>query len=274
MDLLLREHYVGPMIVVSPSVSTGYLNDDECLDAPGHFALEHYLAVDVVGAIDHTFRTYRDRAHRAIGGMSSGGYCALNIGLHHLHRFSVILASEPYGDPGLHPLHRLLHGDWPLWRANSPSFYLPLWHFYLPVASFLDSGGFDPHTTTNALRLARQLALRGQEATYRPAPHQHHNWREARAALPYALIFAWQHFGHMADGGSDAADLAQFIRVLDYAQTLPPPRDPKQRAQPTTTASATGTPTSATPAPSGSRTASPTPSQPTGSSTSGTPFVP
>jgi len=223
MDLLIREGYVGPMIVVSPSASTGYLDDDECLNAPGHFALEDYLAVKVVARIDHQFRTDRDRAHRAIGGMSSGGFCALNIGLHHLHRFSVILASEPYGDPGLNPLHRALDGNWALWRANSPSFYIPLWHFEPRVATFLDSGGFDMHTTTNALRLARQFAARGQEASYRPAPRVHHNWREARMALPYSLIFAWQHFGHMPDGGSDAADAAQFQAVLAYARTLPPP---------------------------------------------------
>lgn len=276
MDLLLREHYVGPMIVVSPSVSTGYLNDDECLDAPGQFNLERYLTVDVVAAIDRSFRTYTDRAHRAIGGMSSGGYCALNLGLHHLHRFSVILASEPYGDPGLHPLHRLLNGDWALWRANSPSFYIPLWHFYLPVASFLDSGGFDRHTTGNALRLARQLAFRGQEAMYRPAPHQHHNWREARAALPYALIFAWQHFGHMVDGGSDAADFAQFVRVLDYARTLPPPRVSIQRTQPPTAQPTSDTaPPSPTPDRSSTAPSSPAPTTPPATSASPTgSFVP
>jgi enterochelin esterase-like enzyme len=223
MDLLLRDHYLGPMIVVSPTASTGYLNDDECLNAPGHFALENYLAFTVVDAIDHAFRTYPDRTHRAIGGMSSGGFCALNIGLHHPHRFSVILASEPYGDPGLHPLDRVLGGSWARWRANSPSFYIPLLPFRLPVASFLDSGGFDPTTETNALRIARELAQRGQSASYRPAPHQRHNWREARAALPYALLFAWQHFGLMPDGGSDRADAAQFDRILRYAETLPAP---------------------------------------------------
>ena len=223
MDVLIRENYVGPMIVVSPTASTGYLNDDECLNAPGHFALENYLTFRVVEAIDHTFRTYPDRSHRAIGGMSSGGFCALNIGLHHLHRFSVILASEPYGDPGLHPVKRVLGGSWALWRANSPSFYIPRWHFYEPVASFLDSGGSDHVTATQALRLAQELAQRGQASSYRPALHMHHTWREARAALPYALIFAWQHLGVMPDGGSDRADAAQFARLLRYASTLPPP---------------------------------------------------
>lgn len=226
MDLLIRDHYVGPMIVVSPTASTGYLHDDECLNAPGHFALEDYLAFTVVGAIDHTFRTYADRSHRAIGGMSSGGFCALNIGLHHLHRFSVVLASEPYGDPGRHPLARLLGRDWALWRANSPFFYIPLMRFGLPIASFLDSGGFDPATETQALRIARELAAAGQQASYRPAPQMHHTWREARSALPYSLIFAWQHFGVMPNGGSDRLDAQQYNRILGYARTVPPPATP------------------------------------------------
>jgi enterochelin esterase-like enzyme len=224
MDLLQRDHYIGPMIVVSPTASTGYLDDSECLNAPGRFAIESYLAFDVVDTVDRTFRTVADRAHRAIGGMSSGGYCALNVGLHHLHRFSVILASEPYGSAGRRALHQALGDNWPLYRANAPAFFIPLWHFTLPVASFLDSGGKDRLTTTDALRLAELLAQRGQPASYRPAPHQHHNWREARAALPYALVFAWQHFGTLRNGGSDAADAAEFARILHYAQTLPPPR--------------------------------------------------
>jgi enterochelin esterase-like enzyme len=224
MDLLIREHYIGPMIVVAPTASTGYVNDDECLNAPGHFALERYLAFTVVDAIDHTFRVYADRSHRALGGMSSGGYCSLNVGLHHLHRFSVILASEPYGDPGLHPLKRVLGDSWALWRANSPSFYIQLWRFTEPVATFLDSGGADRTTETEALRIAQELASRGEAASYRPAPHMRHTWREARTALPYALIFAWQHFGVMPDGGSDRADAAQFELVLRYAETLPAPR--------------------------------------------------
>lgn len=260
MDLLIRDHYVGPMIVVSPTGSTGYLHDDECLNAPGHFALEHYLAFTVVNAIDRTFRTYTDRSHRAIGGMSSGGFCALNVGLHHLHRFSVILASEPYGDPGLHPLTRVLGHDWALWRANSPSFYIPLLRFVPRVASFLDSGGFDTTAETQALRIARELAARGQETSYRPAPKMHHTWREARSALPYSLLFAWQHFGVMPNGGSDRLDAQQFDQILRYAQTLPPPA-----AKPRGGTSPSPSPSPSSPSPSPIRRSHPTPTpSPTG----------
>lgn len=224
MDLLLAGRYLGPMIVVSPTSSTGYLTDDECLDAPGHAQLEHYLSVDVVGAVDSAFRTIPDRDHRAIGGMSSGAFCGLNVGLHHLHQFSVILASGPYGDPGGRPLAGLLRGDRALWRANSPAFYLPRWHFPPRVAVFLDAGSQDMHAMRAGLRLAHELAAAGQSVVFRPAPGQRHTWKEARAELPYALVFAWRHFGTMGQGGSDARDAAQFRSFLTAARAAPAPR--------------------------------------------------
>lgn len=233
MDLLLAGRYLGPMIVVSPTSSAGYWSDDECLDAPGRAPqLEHYLSVDVVGAIDRSFRTLPDRDHRAIGGMSSGAFCSLNVGLHHLHRFSVILASAPYGDPGPGPLTGALHGDRSLWRANSPAFYLPLWHFAARVAVFLDAGSRDRHATGTSLRLARQLADAGQSVVFRTVPGERHTWKEARAELPYALVFAWRHFGAMGLGGSDARDAAQFRSVLGAARALVVPA--RQPARPTT----------------------------------------
>lgn len=251
MDLLIEHHLVGPMIVVSPTASTGYLDDDECLDVPGRFLLEHYLAVDVVRAVDRTFRTVPTRWERAIGGMSSGGFCSLNVGLHHLHRFSVILASEPYGDPGPHPLHDLLDGSWPAYRVNSPFFYVPLMRFSASVAVFLDSPSHDRTTTRNALQLARELSLAGQIAAYRQAAGQRHNWREARIELPYSLVFAWQHFRDLPPTGTDRADAEQFAAILRYAESLPPPRprpnarpasrSPRPTVRPATTPTATAT---------------------------------
>jgi enterochelin esterase-like enzyme len=222
MDLLLADHLVGPMIVVSPTASVGYFADDECLNAPGGIQLESYLANTVVDTIDHDFRTGAGRSERAIGGMSSGAFCALNVGLHHPHRFSVILASEPFGDPGSGPLSHLLHGNLPLFQANSPSYYIPKDRFRLPTAVFLDSGGLDGNTTRNATMLAGELATAGQTVAYRQAPGQHHTWREVRVELPYSLIFAWHQLGRLPDGGSDAADTRLFQRFLHDASRQPP----------------------------------------------------
>jgi len=100
MTMLLADHLVQPMIVVSPTVATSWASDSECLNAVGGAQFETYLTRDVVGFIDRRYWTISQASGRAIGGMSSGGYCALNLGLRHQHEFSMILAHEPYGTPG------------------------------------------------------------------------------------------------------------------------------------------------------------------------------
>lgn len=193
-DLIERDGLTGPMIMVFPTANGGWLRDSECLDATGGGQkLETYLTRVVVETIDRTFRTVPDRAGRAIGGMSSGGYCALNLGLRHLRTYATILSSMPYGDPGRGALRRELGGSLALFRANSPSWYLARMPFTRPVAVFLDAGTDDRATLDTARALARDLAARGQYVALRLAPGLGHTWREAGAELPYSLVFASQH---------------------------------------------------------------------------------
>ncbi|HST67270.1 MAG TPA: alpha/beta hydrolase-fold protein, partial [Mycobacteriales bacterium] len=193
-DLVHRAGLSGPMIVVFPTANGGWLTDSECLDAVGRGPKqETYLTKVVVATVDATFRTVPTRAGRAVGGMSAGGFCALNLGLRHPDTYSVILSSMPYGDPGRGPLVRLLGGNLALFRANSPSWYVPRMRFTRPVAVFLDAGTDDPGAVATARTLARDLAVRGQYVALRLAPGLGHTWREARAELPYSLIFASQH---------------------------------------------------------------------------------
>jgi enterochelin esterase-like enzyme len=193
MDLLLSQHVAGPMIMVFPNANGGWLRDTECLDAVHGMKLETYLTHTVVQTIDGRFRTIAERRGRAIGGMSSGAYCALNLGLRHLNTYSVILASEPYGDPGHRVAATILGGSLRLFEENSPSWYLPSMRFTHPVSVFLDAGTDDSATVGVASELARMVAARGQYVALRLAPGMGHTWREARAELPYSLIFAGRH---------------------------------------------------------------------------------
>jgi enterochelin esterase-like enzyme len=193
-DLVHRDGLTGPMILVFPTANGGWLHDSECLDAVGGGQkLETYLTRVVVETIDRTFRTVPDRRGRAIGGMSSGGYCALNLGLRHLRTYGTILSSMPYGDPGRGPLRHMLGGDLALFHANSPSWYLSRMPFPEPVAVFLDAGTDDRTTLETARAMARGLAARGEYVALRLAPGLGHTWREASAELPYSLVFASQH---------------------------------------------------------------------------------
>jgi enterochelin esterase-like enzyme len=193
MDAMLASRLVQPMILVAPDASGGWLHDSEMLNQVGGPQVESYLVGTVVHTIDLRFRTVADRAGRAIGGMSSGGYGALNLGLRHQDVYSVILSMMPYGTPGA-VTRTLLGGSHALWLANSPSAYIPTMAFRHPMAVELMAGDHDPEAR-EAARLARLLRARGQYAVYNQVRGAGHTWRGARAEAPYALAFA---SGHLA----------------------------------------------------------------------------
>jgi enterochelin esterase-like enzyme len=193
MDVLVGRHLVPPMILASPDASAGRgLYDSECLDAVGGPAEDTFLTGTVLAYLDSHYRTVPDRSGRAIGGMSSGGFCALNLGLRHTDRFSVILAMQPYGDPGR---AGYAHLAWrrPLMAANTPSVYIRTMRFLHRTAAMLDAAQDDPGGVVRARGLALDLAARGQQVAFRVEDGQSHTWHAARVGLPYMLDFAGAH---------------------------------------------------------------------------------
>ena len=203
MDVLIREGLVDPMIVVAPTVNgtgPGGL-DTECLDSTkGGEQVETYLTRTVVGTVDSTYPTLADREHRIIGGMSSGGFCALNVGLRHLDLYGTILGIEPYGNPGPGPERTMLSTQAEI-DANTPTTYLPTMAFTHPMPVFLDSGEDAPQEALTTVRqMAGDLEAQGQTVELREEPGQAHTWSMAATALPYGLVFA-QRQTAAADGG-------------------------------------------------------------------------
>jgi Putative esterase len=191
MDTMLADHLIQPMIVVAPNANGGWLHDSEMLNQVGGPQTETYLTRTVVSYTDTHFRTVAGRAGRAIGGMSSGGYGALNLGLRHQDVYSVILSEMPYGDPGQAAL-AVLGGSRALWLANAPDRYIPTITFHHRMAVYFIAGSHDIQRW-EAARLARMLHGRGQPAVDTLVPGAGHTWRSAGQELPYALIFASQH---------------------------------------------------------------------------------
>jgi len=193
MTTLLEHQMVQPMIVVAPTAAVSFTSDSECLNAVGGPQFETYLTADLVGWVDRRYRTVRQAGGRAVGGMSSGGYCALNLGLRHQDEFSVILAHEPYGTPGTSARWRLLGGSQARYRANSPIAYLPTMPFRHRLAVFLDTPAVDPGSLSDTLRVAHELAARDQLVSLQIVHGVGHTWQEARRELPYSLVFASRH---------------------------------------------------------------------------------
>jgi enterochelin esterase-like enzyme len=191
MDAMLADHLIQPMIVVAPNANGGWLTDSEMLNRVDGPQTETYLTRTVVGYVDTHFRTVAARAGRAIGGMSSGGYGALNLGLRDQDVYSVILSEMPYGDPGRAAL-ALLGSSRARWAANAPDRYIPTMAFRHRLAVDLLTGPDDSQRRV-AARLARMLRARGQPTAYTLVPGAGHTWRSAGRELPYALTFASQH---------------------------------------------------------------------------------
>src|SRR4029077_19895308 len=79
-DELVSLHRAQPMILVMPFGSTGSFTDKEWANGTrSNGGWETFLARDVVRAVDARFRTIRGGWGRGIGGLSEGGYGALNI---------------------------------------------------------------------------------------------------------------------------------------------------------------------------------------------------
>lgn len=82
----LTEHF--PAIVVSPNGDSGYWSNWYNGGALGPPEYETYVVDQLIPLIDEHFRTLGDRAHRAIAGVSMGGYGAMMIAARHPDLFA------------------------------------------------------------------------------------------------------------------------------------------------------------------------------------------
>ena len=186
-----------PVIVVMPAVSHGWLDDPECVDGPRVRAESHFVD-DVVPGVDAVLRTVADREHRVLGGMSAGGYCALNLGLKHRDLVSTIIDMS-----GLdRPTHRggvtALYGPGARGRAqarlDAPGLYAADLPPGPPVRVWLDDGLSDHETRPGMERLVTQLGVAADhgagvsvELHLRPGAHTFHVWAPAlRDSLDWA----------------------------------------------------------------------------------------
>jgi S-formylglutathione hydrolase FrmB len=99
-DALTVSHRAQPLILVMPFGSTSTFADEEWVNGvqPGN-DWATFVSRDLVRAVDARFRTIRSARGRAIGGLSEGGYGAIDIALHHPDEFSVVESWSGYERP-------------------------------------------------------------------------------------------------------------------------------------------------------------------------------
>lgn len=103
---------LAPMIVVMPD--TGSIGVDNTF--PPQPSYETVLLEELLPAVERDFCTWNDRAHRALGGISRGGFWAYSIGLRHMERFGTLGGHSAYFDrtnapPEFNPLDLALSVD-------------------------------------------------------------------------------------------------------------------------------------------------------------------
>jgi enterochelin esterase-like enzyme len=174
-----------PVVLVVPRMSRGWTDDPECLDGRREHIESHLLA-DVVPTVDADLRTVPSTGYRAIGGMSAGGYCALNLGLRHPGTFGAILDLSGLTYPthtgglssllGTGPAARLAAYD------NSPADYAARLRATGPEpAVWLDAGRSDREVVRAETTIRTVLAADGFDVRLRlrPGGHTFAVWRPA-----------------------------------------------------------------------------------------------
>ena len=127
-DAMIEAGKIQPLIVVCPNLdnSRGINSAKLYQELKGKNGVVHkgryedYLLGELIPFVDNTFHTIRDRSARYIGGISSGGYTALSIGLRHQELFSKIGGHMPAIDLSYEDEDECYFADETMWLKNDP----------------------------------------------------------------------------------------------------------------------------------------------------------
>jgi len=193
LDQEIAARRLPPTVAVFPNIyQQGRAS--ECVDAVSGERDETYLAVDVPDDVQATFGTISGRSLGLLG-YSEGGFCAINLGLHHPDRVAAAVSLAGYftagTDTGTKALYAGVRGallrNSPLWwvRHREPT----------GPALLLVSGGDDRASVQQdraLVRAARRYAPK-LPVTAALVPGGAHNFSTFAGALPAALDFLGEH---------------------------------------------------------------------------------
>jgi S-formylglutathione hydrolase FrmB len=196
---------VRPLIMVMPDLNGGMWRDTECVNKwDGTDNEMSYFVHEVVPYIDRHFRTLADPRDRAIGGLSSGGYCAYNIGLHYPRLFNTLFSISGY----FHALRREVFGlndpfghDPRFLAANSPDWYVGrvpgVRHMHLFIADSTADWGYNGYATA-FYRTLKRLHIPATLLMRDPTGFHlwDHSWAYWASAFRQLLPMVSASFGH------------------------------------------------------------------------------
>ena len=153
-----------------------------------HQNIETYIAVDLVKYVDANYRTIADAAHRGIGGLSMGGFGAINMALHHPNIFGTVISLGGY-----------YRAEGSIWgrnaayiRKNSPIDVLPTdksaWRLHL----YIGAATKDQPYYTDARQFVDEL-VKLHQSYQLDVQNGYHSWMVWQVQIYNALL--WLHWG-------------------------------------------------------------------------------
>jgi putative tributyrin esterase len=189
MDGLLARHAISPMLVVLPDGRNGLFGAATQWANTLTGRYEDFV-FDVMRAADKRFAVPRGRRHRGIGGLSEGGYGALDIALRHPRAFSVVQSWSGYyvqqatgAFKGAGRAVLAAHSPAVLARRNGPAIRR------LGLRAFIYDGRSDPGGAARMRSLAGALRRDGAQVIWR-AYRGGHDWALWRRHMPRMLEVA------------------------------------------------------------------------------------
>jgi len=182
MDNLIAEGKAKPMLIV---MDRGYATDPTRRRVevePGNLraamannAFPDVLVKDVIPMIDKTFRTMADRNHRAMAGLSMGGFQTFQITMTNLDKFAYVggFSGAAFLEPGTE-ITEAFDGVW----ANAESFNSKVEVLYLSI------GTSEPERMyTGVKNFHDALEKAGIKHIYYESPGTAHEWQTWRRSL-------------------------------------------------------------------------------------------
>lgn len=193
LDQGIRLGVLPPMILVMPYFGQiGQLNR-----FPPDNSYELVILDELLPAVERNFCTWNDRSHRAIGGISRGGFWAFSITLRHPDVFGIVGGHSAYFPDNLNEIPPSFN---PLDLALNSSF--------LPDANlriYLDNGADDSSGPSQQLFSSR-LTSRGIPHTYVINPVGEHNNNYWSAHVSEYLTFYGRDWPRGYDNLPSCAD--------------------------------------------------------------------
>lgn len=174
-----------PSIVITPDGndkrgSSAYW-DPQYMDGP-HGKVATAIGDELVKVISARYRTLPNPDYWAIGGLSSGGWGAMNVGLHNVNNFSILFSHSGYFKDKSGP-------------QNSPIEYIK----NIPLTEqkrlrvYLDSGRCDVEEVEEARKFTQVLSQQKVYNMFRQYPGSH-TWEYWRSHLADSLTFVGEQF--------------------------------------------------------------------------------